>query len=508
MPFSCSPFSVPKNANNHHSDHRNRNAFPPEKPLPVMFWIFGGAFVLGDEQEFGLYNGNELASSQDVIIVAANYRVGAFGFLGHEALLDENSVENGGDGSTGNYGIQDQRMAMKWVQDNIAAFGGDPNDVSIFGQSAGAMSVCTHFANSEGNEGLFKNAIMESGTCDSPEFYQTLPDALEFGEEYSEIIGCPRADYSDNASFLKCLRTLRTGEIMYGLIKAWEENRHQADPNELAAFKEANATSQELAAAATLMNFVPVLGPLMPFGPVIDGTAAGMPKMPLDSIKAGEHCRDVNLMAGTTSNEGSLFIPVVPSWVPGISLPMDTDDVRPLMHHILDEVLTVQGVDDNYEELLSHYPLENYSNVDDQVAKIIRDYIFTCPTRRAIRAVASFEEVQTYLYQFDYKPDWLDFKIGGNYHLSELYFVFGNAWPTPFVHRFSKDDKEMVKIMGDYFANFAKNNVPTQDGGAEWPMYTIETDQHMNLDYPSDVRSNLNEATCDYHDELLGFNKF
>ena len=119
---------VPKNDK---TGFNNNKAFPPKKPLPVMFWIFGGAFVLGDEQEFGFYNGNALASSQDVIIVAANYRVGAFGFLAHDALQNENSPENGGDGSTGNYGIQDQRIALQWVQDNIAAFGGDPGDVTV-----------------------------------------------------------------------------------------------------------------------------------------------------------------------------------------------------------------------------------------------------------------------------------------------------------------------------------------------------------------------------------------
>jgi len=240
---------VPKNK---HAGFNNKNAFPPSSPLPVMFWIFGGAFILGDDQEFGWYNGENLAYDEDVIVVAANYRVGAFGFLAHEEFMEED-----GFGSTGNMGIQDQRMALQWVQENIAAFGGDPDKVTIFGQSAGGMSgeegmeakrasertpitipmlvtslltlprsslclaVCTLVSNPI-NEGLFSRAIMESGTCNSPEFYQTLPNALDFGHTYSDIVGCPSSTPDELASYKDCMRGKKTSEIMYGIFKAWE----------------------------------------------------------------------------------------------------------------------------------------------------------------------------------------------------------------------------------------------------------------------------------------------
>jgi len=117
----CPQFSFVKGIHLGNEDCLHMSIYVPksakrDKPLPVMFWIFGGAFVLGDEQEFGWYNGKNLANNEDVIIVAANYRVGAFGFLAHEQFASETESS-----TTGNYGIQDQRMALQWVQVRRAA---------------------------------------------------------------------------------------------------------------------------------------------------------------------------------------------------------------------------------------------------------------------------------------------------------------------------------------------------------------------------------------------------
>jgi para-nitrobenzyl esterase len=105
--------------------------------------IFGGGWAVGDGYEFGFYDGRNRAAKNDVIIVAMNYRVNTFGFLAHPALAAE-AKNMTGQATTGAMGVQDQRMAMQWVQKNIAAFGGNPKQVSIFGESAGAFSVCYH----------------------------------------------------------------------------------------------------------------------------------------------------------------------------------------------------------------------------------------------------------------------------------------------------------------------------------------------------------------------------
>ncbi len=121
--------------------------------LPVMVWIHGGGFSTGSAHN-PYYNGDDLAA-EGVVVVGVNYRLGPQGFLVTDALRDESD-----DGSVGNYGFLDQQLALRWVQDNIEAFGGDPSNVTIFGESAGGFSVCGHLA---GSRGLFAKAVIQSG---------------------------------------------------------------------------------------------------------------------------------------------------------------------------------------------------------------------------------------------------------------------------------------------------------------------------------------------------------
>ena len=130
-----------------------------------MVFIHGGAFLFG-AGSLPIYDGSYLAASGDVVVVTLNYRLGALGFLAVPEL-----------GLTGNYGILDQRLALRWVAENIAAFGGDPRKVTLFGQSAGAMSVGLHLFSIPENRGRFRAAIMESNPLALP--YPSLPAQLE-----------------------------------------------------------------------------------------------------------------------------------------------------------------------------------------------------------------------------------------------------------------------------------------------------------------------------------------
>ena len=129
----------------------------PTANLPVMVWIHGGAFIFGSGSGES-YDGSSLAS-QDVVLVTINYRLGLFGFYAHPALAQESE-----EGIVGNQGLHDQIAALQWVQDNIANFGGDPANVTIFGESAGSMSVC-YLVASPRTKGLFHKAIAQSGGC-------------------------------------------------------------------------------------------------------------------------------------------------------------------------------------------------------------------------------------------------------------------------------------------------------------------------------------------------------
>ncbi|HKS98182.1 MAG TPA: carboxylesterase family protein, partial [Rugosimonospora sp.] len=128
----------------------------PGARLPVYFWIHGGGLVNGSSNQ---HDGGLIVRTTGVVVVTINYRLGVFGFLAHPALA-------GTGGQVGDYGLEDQQAALRWVRDNIGAFGGDPRQVTIGGESAGGWSICAHLT-APGSQGLFVRAMMQSGSCQS-----------------------------------------------------------------------------------------------------------------------------------------------------------------------------------------------------------------------------------------------------------------------------------------------------------------------------------------------------
>jgi len=175
------------------------NVWAPQNAsgLPVMFFIHGGGNAQG-AGSLPVYDGTQLAA-RGVVVVTINYRLAQMGFLAFDALLGESTQH-----VAGNYGSLDQIAALQWVQRNIAAFGGDPSKVMIFGESAGAVDVCTLVASPLAS-GLFKSALMESGGC----FQKTLNDALTTGRMFVMAAGCDTA--SDVAA---CMRALPAQTIL------------------------------------------------------------------------------------------------------------------------------------------------------------------------------------------------------------------------------------------------------------------------------------------------------
>jgi len=214
---------------------------PADEKLPVLIWIFGGGWVLGDADEFGWYDGTNLATKHRSIVVAMNYRVGPLGFLSLEELAQEDTR-----GALGSMGLQDQRAAMQWTKANIAAFGGDPTKTAIFGESAGAFSACWHLA-SPGSAGLFRAAILESGTCDSPQFFRQKGDAVSFGELYASSIGCS----GTGAAMLECLRAQNTEHIMKSLLDFFDPNWPFTNSSDAGLNALVTARSNMVDAAAT-----------------------------------------------------------------------------------------------------------------------------------------------------------------------------------------------------------------------------------------------------------------
>jgi para-nitrobenzyl esterase len=169
--------------------------------LPVMVWIYGGAFVTGGSA-IPLYDGTDLAK-RGVVIVSFNYRLGELGFLAHPALASEHTSDE----ATGNFGLLDQIAALKWVQKNIAIFGGDPNNVTIFGESAGGMSVNDLMASAMAR-GLFTKAISESGLGFNE--IPTLAKAEQASTDWGTAMGVTGSD----AAALTKLRALKVEDIL------------------------------------------------------------------------------------------------------------------------------------------------------------------------------------------------------------------------------------------------------------------------------------------------------
>jgi para-nitrobenzyl esterase len=233
----------------------------PQKPTPVMVWIPGGGFFGGTSQgvEFSAslddvpyYDAQSLVERTGAVVVSMNYRVGVLGFLAHPAL----SAEDTENGVSGNYGIEDQRAALEWVQRNIAAFSGDPNNVTIFGESSGGASVCLQVV-SPLSRGLFHRAIAESGAC---RIAQALPQAEEAGVALATRYGC-----TDPATVLSCLRAKNAQDFI-------------AD----------SGTS----------------GGGLRWRPVTDGL--NFPKSPVELLRDGNIAR-VPMIIGTNNDEGTLF---------------------------------------------------------------------------------------------------------------------------------------------------------------------------------------------------------
>lgn len=171
------------------------------KHLPVMVWVHGGSFVYGTGAS---YDASKLAVQGDVVVVTINYRLGPLGFLAHPALSAERPEQG-----SGNLALQDQQAALQWVQRNAAAFGGDADNVTLFGESAGASSVCAQLV-SPAAAGLFQRGIAQSYSCAQP--YQTRDTAEAAGEAFAARVGC-----TDPASAAACLRSTSSET----LLRAW-----------------------------------------------------------------------------------------------------------------------------------------------------------------------------------------------------------------------------------------------------------------------------------------------
>jgi para-nitrobenzyl esterase len=391
---------------------------------PVMVWIHGGGFTIGSGSS-PMYDGTALAERGDVVVVTINYRLGALGFLCLPASAGTPFT---------NFGMLDQIEALRWVQREIAGFGGDPRNVTIFGESAGGMSVGA-LLGSPLAEGLFHRAIPQSGAGHNA---LTPELARATAERFAKICGVASGDVDG-------LRALSVEKV-------------------LAAQAEIEAALME-----TLRSRMP---PSMGFQPVIDGHF--LDALPLDAVRAGRS-RDVSLLIGTTGEEAKLFTAMV-----GAAEKLsDADLVRAFAARLGTDAAEAGRAVETYRRARRGRG-EDASNPELYVA-VDTDYMFRIPADRLASAQAA-QQPRTYAYRFDWRSPLLGGALGAA-HALELAFVFGtHGRPglADFAGKGPEADRLAARVMDAWLA-FARRGDPATDA-LPWPAYTTRSRTTMLLD--------------------------
>ncbi len=396
------------------------------EPLPVMVFVHGGGVVTGQGAP---YDPARIVDAGDVIVVTMNYRLGALGFLDHPDLDDPYA---------GNFGLADQQAALRWVRRNIAAFGGDPGNVTLWGESGGGFSICAQLA-APGARGLFHKAIVQSAPCGNA--VSTRPAAQRRGVRAAELLGCP-----NRAGAMECLR---------------------AKP--FADFVPLYAQEQDL-----LLRDIGT----RPWWPVA-GTPA-VPLQPLTALRLGL-AADVPLIHGGTRDEMRSTVLVA-----GRHLVTASEYAA--------EVGDLFGARDA-RAILARYPAADFPTPGLALATVLTDrggMVGTCSQLPANDAAARGAPV--YAYEFaEPSPQVIDGFPLGAHHGVDIPYFFDGRWPTPAAQAQTRASAEMSALRDkliDYWTTFARSGQP----GPDWRPYrrgtalSIAADQIAPVDVAREHR--------------------
>jgi para-nitrobenzyl esterase len=382
---------------------------------PVMVWLHGGGFFTGSGERQPLTDGANLARARDVVVVSVNHRIGVFGFLHLGEIAGEKYA------GSGNAGMLDLVAALEWVRDNIAMFGGDPGNVTIFGESGGGSKVCLLMA-MPAAKGLFHRAIAESGICLKA---QTLDEATQAAHGFLKMLGVS----PENIDVLHEMRP----DLIY---TAW-------------------------------MTMPPV--PWIPTGkaqfhPVVDGKA--LPTHPFHPV-AAPTMADVPFMIGTNKDEMTYMLHKDPRFgkydeatmrdgIVGSSRPMFID-ITP----------------DQIEDLIALYGRARPgATPHDMLIAITSDLFHNGSIRIAERKAAS-GTAPVYMYLLTWESP-AEHGMLKSCHVLEIPFVFNNVEPPVELIGDAPERLTLAKNMSSAWAAFARSGDPNHEGIPHWPAYTAE----------------------------------
>ncbi|HEX5734334.1 MAG TPA: carboxylesterase/lipase family protein [Blastocatellia bacterium] len=394
---------------------------------PVMVWIHGGALTRGSGAT-RTYDGTAFAK-KGVVLITINYRLGPFGYLAHSELTAE-SPQN----SSGNYGVLDQIAALKWVQKNVAAFGGDPSRVTIFGESAGSWSVNVLVA-SPLAKGLFHRAIGQSGGSFGPMTYlkedrKTLQSAEKVGAAFAKAVG---------ADSIKALRAVPAEKIVDLFTNDAEARKFRT-------------------------------------APTVDGWV--LPDEIRNIFAQGKQ-NDVPVIVGSNANEmTSLTVPTV--------VPKTMQNYRTRAENYYGQMV---------KEFEALYPVKSEADIAGAFLGSLRDEHFTLPMRTWARMTAAGKS-KAYLYFFSHAPPNPNSKYLGAFHAGEIAYVFNNLnRQNPLIE---DEDYKLADLMSSYWVNFATKGDPNGKGLIKWKPYDRDAEAYMEFGDTVEVRNHLLKEQLDF----------
>ncbi|XP_015791293.1 acetylcholinesterase isoform X1 [Tetranychus urticae] len=441
--------------------------------LPVMLWIHGGAFFSGSA-DLSTYDGRILSSFGNVIVVTINYRLGAFGFL-----------NLGTASAPGNQGLHDQVAALKWVQDNIAHFGGDPNQVTLFGQSAGAISVGLHYISPLSSD-LFRRGIMQSGAPTVTRlFYEREGAYGRRGLTLASMVGCLPDDAGANT-------TNTTSPIFSSSsTPSKEQHHHQSFPKtpEVIADCLRSVDLKQLTEAQN--NLIDEMS--LSFGPSLGDDF--LPANPISLMDLGEIGDQREVMLGSTQDEGTFFLHYLDPKLFGATL--NNVSHSRIMQFVRQSFpfLTPRVASLVYSSFLPISEDTSPADVRQILSDFIGDSTFTCPLTLFSQLFVK-NEGSAYFYVFDHKPSnspWPNWM--GVLHFDEVQFIFGVPLRQP--HLYQSEEVEFSKRLMKTWVSFAKNGVPGNQMDVDWPEYTPETPHYVDLKpVNATIESGPKESVC------------